>query len=212
MHLSIINLYAKYRDKFHKIVVLYNQNLEARMFSQLLLLLVTSSIFLIFAIKPTSVTVLNLTKEINEKQVTLKLMDEKITNLHQAQEVYSQQKDLITLVNLALPNEPLPEVFMGQLDVISRTNSAPLGGVAFSQIIIKHADDAIMSENLLAGLPPNAHGYAVTFNTTTSYDATKNFLSNLENLLRPLKIDSIIITKTQNDALTLTVKGEVPYY
>ncbi|MCK4588646.1 hypothetical protein KAT60_02400, partial [Candidatus Woesebacteria bacterium] len=80
--------YLRYKSYFLNVIVVYKRRKDLRMFLEITLSLVTISFFAVFALKPTLLTIAELTKEIKTKEETVAKMDEKIQNLERGQQIY----------------------------------------------------------------------------------------------------------------------------
>src|SRR3972149_11044320 len=92
------NNYLRYKSYFLNVVGSYRERADIRVYLEILLSLVTVSIFSIFALRPTLLTIAHLTREIQSKQQTLKTMEDKIGNLGQAQSLYDRERAKIALL------------------------------------------------------------------------------------------------------------------
>ena len=87
--------YVRYRSYFLDIAGRYKERTDIRVYLEILLSLTTISIFSIFALRPTLLTIGGLIKDIEAKKATLVKMDEKMKNLSQAQNLYDQEREKI---------------------------------------------------------------------------------------------------------------------
>ena len=82
------NSYLRYKTYFLNISSQYSKKADVRVFMELLLSLATVSLFAIFAIRPTLITIAELFKEIQGKKTTVAQLDEKIKNRAASSDVY----------------------------------------------------------------------------------------------------------------------------
>lgn len=177
-------------------------------------------VFSLFAIKPTVITIIGLTKEINAKEDTIAKMDTKIANLREAQNIYYQQKEAIDLLDLAIPSNPSPEIFARQLEGLSSIDSVIPNSILFIETTIKGENTlSTLQDEAVTSLPNNTLAVGVNYNGSGNYDSVRNFITNLENLLRLIKVDSFGLSKTPaaegeraNNDMQITIKGRVPFY
>ena len=219
MQLPFKQLYARYHGYFVSALATYSQKPNLKKYLELFLSLGTVSLFSIFAIKPTSITIISLVKEIQAKEQTIKTMDTKIENLKIAQNVYYQQKENLDLLDLALPSNPAPETFARQLEVVSYLNSISINNLSFSETVLKGQDNLIRSKEEKEGLPAKILPTIISFNGKGEYGPINDFITNLENLRRFFKVDTVNIslkksTKDDSDPnmLLLSLSGRLLYF
>ena len=73
--------YLRYKSYFLNVMGRYKERADVKVYLEILLSLATISVFAIFALRPTILTIAGLLKEIETKKETLAKMDEKISNL-----------------------------------------------------------------------------------------------------------------------------------
>lgn len=218
MQTSFKQLYSRYRQYFMNILVLYGKRSDFKRFLELILNLVAVSIFSIFAIKPTAATIIALTKEIKAKEDTIAVMDEKIVNLKNAQNIYYQNKSAIDILNQAIPTLPSPDLTARQIEGIAKLNSLMPSSITFSSSVLKGTDDTKRGRDEFASLPAKTKAITISMSGKSSYESIVSFVVNLEFMRRPFKIDVLNISKKniskdeEQGELTFSINGRVPYY
>lgn len=198
--------YLRYKDFFLNIKSLYDTKPNLRIYLELILSITTIAIFAFFAIKPTVLTIIELNKEIKSKEETLIILKQKIKNLQIASNLLINESQNIQYVDQAVPKNASPEIFIKQVERVANENTLQILGFTFSDIILVGKTD----DNKKAG----AKELPFTFSATGSYRSIYSFLANLENLRRPIKIDSYTINSSITEAgkkIVLTITGRVPY-
>lgn len=208
--------YLRYRSFFLNIVNVYKQKRDVRMFLEILLSLATVSIFGLFALKPTVLTVTELIKSNRAKQETLNKLDAKIDNLQAAQVAYEGEGARINLVDTSVPKDPTPESFVRQIEGLSSKNAVGLLGVSLAGVRLAGPEDKVKrTSSELEPLPEGAKGLAFNLSVAGDFAGLSSFLTDLENLRRPIKIDSSSITSAETEEgarmLVLAVAGRTPY-
>lgn len=185
------------------------------MFLEILLSLGTIAFFAILALRPTALTIAQLLQEVSSKEETLAKLDEKIENLQTAETVYTQQRTNISLLEEAVPEEPLPEIYVRQLEGLSQNHSLTILGITIGEVtLVGQEDETKRAREELAALPQGAGEVSFSISVSGSYENLSSFLSDLENLRRPAKLDQITLTATETEEgqrLVLVVSGRVPY-
>ena len=207
--------YLRYREFFLNIVALYKRNQDLRMFLEVLLSLGTVSFFTFFALKPTLVTVAGLYKEIKSKQETVAKMDTKIKNIATAQNTFNVESTRILITQNSVPDLASPETFVRQIEGLAAGSSLNLLGISIGQLTLAgEAKKVPTSEGDIAPLPEGAPALTFSISVNGAYAGLSSFLSELENLRRPVKIDNVGFTASQTEAgkkLVLLISGRVPY-
>ena len=207
--------YLRYREFFLNISALYRRNQDLRMFLEVLLSLGTISFFAFFALKPTLITIVELYKNIQTKQDLVNKMDTKIQNISAAQAIFDSEAARISLTQNSVPDLASPETFVRQIEGLAITNSVNLLGVSVGQVILVGEEKkSSTSETDIAPLPEGAKSLTFSISVNGAYPALSRFLSELENLRRPVKIDNTGLTSAQTEEgskLVLLISGRVPY-
>lgn len=184
----------------------FYQKKQVRVYTEIVLTLLTIIFFLVFAIRPTLITVAGLIKEIKEKRVIAEKLDQKINDLSLAQKEYQRiQKDLY-LLDEALPLDSRLTVLVRQLEALARKDGAEILSLQFEKTKLK-------SENAVK--PAQAdEAYAINFSigVTGDYFQLKSFLYSLAQLRRITLTDSFLLqAKGKDEKLFLTLNGKASY-
>ena len=107
--------YIRSRYIIQKTIRDYNEKPALRAYLEIFLTMAAISLFGIFAIRPTIITIGKLLQEIKAKEQTINTMKEKINNLNAARDLYNRESDKIDLVSEAIPKEPQPDILALQL-------------------------------------------------------------------------------------------------
>ncbi len=206
--------YLRYRSYYLNIVNIYKQRQDFKVFLELILTLATVSFFALFALKPTILTVIELLKEIEAKEKTVEQMNTKIQNLQQAQTLYVQEEAEIILLETAVPNDPAPDLFVRQIEGLATSYPVNLLGITIGEVTLLGEEKVQKSKDNLQPLPEESKGINFSISIAGGYQGLVNFLSALEDMRRPVKIDALNIIspkleETQN--LVLVVTGRTPY-
>lgn len=206
--------YFRYREYFLNILDLYKRRADLRAFVEIILSISTITIFLVFALKPTALTIISLVKEINEKRATLETLNQKINDLATAQTVYAKNKNLIPSVDVAVSTKPNPDVFSKQVIGLAAKDSVNILGLSIEQVTLVGKATPKKTSADLKPLPGSAHEMPVTINAQGDYPALLTFLGDLENLKIISKIDSVSfstsLTSGQNVIVAL-ISARIPY-
>ena len=206
--------YVKYKELFLKLLIIYKKRNDVRMFLEILLSLITITIFSIFALKPTLLTISQLIKDNREKEETINKMEQKIKNIATAQNIYNQNIEKISLIEQAIPNTPTPENLLRQIEGIAYTNSVTVIGSSVNEVVLIGEEKKKKNKNEIKNLPENVSTITFSVNLTGPYLSLYSFLFDLENSRRPLIINSINInsSKKENESIiVMLITGQTPY-
>ena len=208
--------YARYKGFFLDIIDAYKQRQDLKMFIEVLLTLAAISLLLVFALRPTMLTIISLVKEIKGKQETIAKMDVKIENLRKAQSLVSSEHDSLVLLDDAIPIEPQPDSFIRQVQGFASTNSSQIKNISVDETTLKGTVKKVQAKKEEGSLPSEASGISFSAGFSGKYEDLASFLEKLESLRRPLKINSVSLNKTKDtekteDEINFNIAGEVPY-
>lgn len=207
------NNYLRYKSFFLNMFSQYQERSDWRAYLEILLSLATISMFSVFALKPTVLTIADLIKEIDEKKQTVQRMDDKIQNLSKAQIVYDQWRgNIATLKETAIPKSANSDIFARQIEGLSTKYQV---GLPYFSL------DKSSMFGTAPALPPttdsNTAGFAVTISgEIDQYSSISQFLLDFENLRQPPSIDRVELRTEENrDTLTkiinLLITGQLHY-
>ena len=143
---------------------------------------VVCSIFLFFFIRPTLIEAGRLVKTIEKGEIIDKQLTTKLENLAKAEASINEHKELIPLIDLALP------------DIVDSPNFVDyITDIALKQNINVNT---INSANIENSTTANSQTINFTINFSGDYLAISKFLSNIENNIQMLTIENVSISKS----------------
>ncbi|PIS14734.1 hypothetical protein COT64_01090 [Candidatus Shapirobacteria bacterium CG09_land_8_20_14_0_10_39_12] len=168
---------------------------------------VVIAFFLIFAIKPTLVTIAKLNKEIEDKTLASTQLQKKIDSIVAAQDVYAKNSSNIYLLNDAFPNKsefPKIAYFFEQIATDS--------GVNLTSLNIEKVEE----KALPAKEPSSLQNSQLNFSVSVSgdYPNLKGFIAKLESSRRILILENTVFSRTKKEEsfeLTLFISGRASY-
>ena len=193
----------------------YKERTDIRAYLEILLSLTTISIFSIFALRPTLLTIAELIKEIDSKEETISKMEQKIGNLAQAQTLFDKERPRIILLGTSIPNLGEPVVFARQVEGLSSKYQPAILGQDF---LSKAGNKEKTNKKAVDPLPEGAEELSYSFELTSAvetYNSLTNFLSDFENLRMLGVIDSLKVSTEEDSgkkSLIMSVEGRLPYY
>lgn len=206
--------YFRYKDFFLNVLSFYNAKPNLRIYLELILSLSTIIVFALFAVKPTVLTIIELTKEIQTKEETSAKLKQKIRNLQTVSNLLQTQSEDIKYVDQAVPQTALPETLVKQIETISKENSLQILGFSASDVTLSGKEIESKKTKKVDSLPNNANEFPFTFSASGTFPNIFSFLTKLEDLRRPVKFDSFILNSNVTEGgkvIVLTITGRVPY-
>ena len=207
--------YSRYKSYFLNIVGRYKERADIKAYLEVLLSLVTVSVFAIFALRPTFLTIAELLKEIESKKGTLAQMEEKIQKLSSAQSMYDRERKNIALLDTALPKNPNVESFVKQIEGLSGKHQLPISRFSIESVSVLGSSKDVQAKD--SNLSRTAE-IKFSLGTTVSidqYPTLINFVSDVQNLRRPVIINSTRFSSgsdEQTKTIIMNFEGTFPYY
>lgn len=205
--------YLRYREFYLNISNLYKQRADLRAFLEIMLSIGTVIIFLVFALKPTALTIISLYNEIQEKKSTIAVLDTKINNLQTASGLLSENQNLIPDVDNSVSNAPQPDLISGQLQALATKDSVTILGVSIGQVTLV-GNVEVRATGSTDTLPNGANPMLLSVSARGDYANLVAFLKDIENLRLVTKIDGVGINSSTSDnqsVIVTVVTGRVPY-
>lgn len=165
--------------------------------------LITITIFIVFAIRPTVSVILGLQKNIaNQKEILVKL-NEKAQNLSQGKKNWESLGDENRLkINTAVPAHPEIPLLIKALKM-STPQTASFSALQIQPLTIIDVASSQSANLTLAEI-------SFAYNIQGSYQELLSIIQNLEKSPRLLHIDSLSLNK-QSGELTLSLNGKAYY-
>lgn len=209
--------YQNYRKIFLKNYEYYKSREDIRSYLELVLNLVAISVFSLFAIKPTAITIIDLNKEIKAKEETLKKMNNKINNLQQAQAIIENKESSIKLLEESIPKEHQAEDFMRALGGVATINNLDINSISTQNIPIIGTPKEIEKSKLK--LPEEIKTIHFSASFKGNFSDIIEFTKKMENFIRPIEFESTSLSKKVNETeeenteeLSLSIIMNLPYY
>lgn len=206
--------YYRYKELFLNVSTLYKNRADLRAFLEIVLSIVAVIIFVMFALKPTAVTIISLVRQIEEEKKTLSLLTQKVNDLQKANTIFVQNQVHLESINTAISSAPSPDLFTKQIEGLSARDGVELIGLAINDVILVGAPKAVRVSGELKPLPENANEMGYSISIRGSYDSVNNFIKDLEKLRVTSVIDSITINSSVTESgrvIVAVISGRVPY-
>lgn len=185
-YLSYIKLFPSFKPK----------NLAA--YTTIILTLLTMAFFIVFAIKPTIATIVQLKKQIKDSQFLDNTLKTKIASLITLKDAYATLGSGVDTVSAAIPKTPAAAYFLGQIQtVISQTNTQ----ITTLQVAtVPLTKDSILKKQVTS--------FSFSLSISGPYQSVLSFIEALGTANRLVSYDSISITKEANGIVTAQIEGK----
>lgn len=205
--------YLRYREFFLNIVALYKKRPDLKAFLEIILSISTITIFLLFALKPTILTIISLYQQIQDKKTTLAGLTQKVSNLATANGVLTRNQSVIPDINFAVPKLPNPDALSQQIEALAVRDSVSILGLSVNQVALVGTLSSKTAPGLKA-LPGNAKEMTFSLNVSGDYTNLMPFVRDFENLRLTSKIDTLSISSSTTEkgtVIILIISGRIPY-
>lgn len=181
------------------------KNKTVKTYSSLIFSLITTTIFLIYAIRPTLSTIISLQKSINEQSAVLTKLNQKVKDLTEGRKNYESIDPTlkVRLVDL-LPYSPSLPSLMNSLTILATESQSTISGLQFQPVILEKPIKTLSKDAALKEVD-------FTFNAQGSYSQLINFLNSLKRADRLINISSISFNKPLDAPLIMTVNAKSLY-
>lgn len=191
----------------------YQRRTDVKVYLEIFLSLATVSLFAVFALRPTLLTIAELIKQIEARKEVVIKMNEKISNLTRAQLLYDQERKRLLLLQEAIPKEPEPEVLIRQLEGLSSKNSVNVEAFSLESAVILGSSNQLQKETPQKPVG-GTNELTFTSSATSKYPFLLSFISDIEKMRRPTTIRSLSFSvKEEGDGKTiiLSIQGSMPF-
>lgn len=154
--------------------------------------------FLVFAIRPTFLTISSLLGEIKAKETSTKLMKAKINNLIQAQDNFAQVQERYQIINSSLPDKNSFSTLYDQLQSSAGQSSFSLESINFT-LNPKNTNPAFDA----------AKNYQVSLTSPTAFTSFVNFIDVISQNRRLIDISNLSFSSKNTTSKTATQSSEM---
>lgn len=170
--------------------------------------------FLIFAVRPTILTILSLQKTIIAQNQLLKQINTKADNLSLARDNYNNlNQPLKSKVVALVPTSASLPCFMNYLSDLAATEDATISSIQISQTDLNGTSKCIITDDDLANSQKGkVSKIDFTLNTQGSYNSMVNFLEKIERLNRLVTIENVAFNKdATKSTIFISISGQILY-
>lgn len=196
--------YFRYKDFFLNIATLYKVKPNLKKYLELIFSMFTIGLFAVFAIKPTVITIIDLQKQIKEREETVISLNQKVRDLQTANTVLQSERNRLPIILQSVPDRANPETLVRQIEALALQNSLTMTSFSLTDAVLIGTSKK----------PDTSDELPFTVTVTGSYQNLLSFTKSMQNLRRPVQIDSFAINsslKENEKVLGLIISGRVPY-
>ncbi len=179
----------------------------------LVLSLFVMAIFILFALRPTIVTIVTLKKTIVESEKTLQQLSAKMTNLQKASIQFELLKPMLPILNTTIPNNGAEySPLATSIEILARQTG--------TQLESESLGPTLLFSRIISPFIPSKGQSVIelpfTVRVVGSYPNVSAFLTKLLSMERIILIDSVTITretgsKEENTNVALNISGSAYY-
>jgi cell division protein FtsB len=206
--------YFRYKEVFLNVSAAYKKRADLRAFLEIVLSIVAVIIFLMFALKPTALTIISLFQQIKEEKETLSALTQKVADLKKAQTLLSQNQAYLNDVYIAVASAPAPELFSKQIQGLAAKDGVELASLSINDVVLVGPVKTSRVSAKTQALPGNANEMGYSISIRGSFTNMYNFLKDLENLRIVSAIDTVAINSSITEAgraIVAVISGKIPY-
>ena len=195
---------------------------QIRTYAELTFSLIAITFFVVFAIRPTALTIIDLTKDIQSQQQIDSQLDQKISSLNQANLNFQKYQDDLTVLDTALPTIPLPASFLRQIETLISSYQLTLSSLSIQNVYLVGFPTQNSTPTTLtttASLPTKTVPFSLR--VTGDYARLKSFIQDIQNLQRLNLITDLNFRNSTNEeegasestpTISLSVTGQIPFF
>lgn len=158
-------------------------------------------IFIVFAIKPTVLTIIGLQKSIQDNQQILDTLEKKSQDLTEGKKNYDNlDQNIKTKINTKLPNQVAVITLINNLQT-AVTKTSTISALQVQPVTIYTNISSISSKQDLSEI-------LFSFNVQDSYAQLLQTLDNLSKVSRLINLTSVVLTKSSEGSIGLSVSGK----
>lgn len=195
---------ARPLSRYYTYIKPITENKLVRSYSPYIFSIITITVLIVFAIKPTVSTILNLQQEISNKRQTLKALTQKSQDLTQAKSNYQALGDAtIAHINAEVPVQPDVVLLMKAIQ-----DSVSLSGSTGSAVQIQ---PTTLTPTALENAHPALGQIDFSLTVTDSYQNLSRVIQSLSGATRLLTVSSFVISKQNQGVPTMLINGRSYY-
>ncbi len=183
---------------------IFYQNPIAQVSTQLLATIALVVFFAVFAIRPTILTMTQLSKDISEKQEIDKKLTQKSAALSTLSTEYNKMKSDIPILNTSIPSTPDFDGTLRRIEKVASENN-----IIFSSLRSKK----IPEDNLELSAQPSINSFPITFSAKGTFLDLKKFFDTILTMDRLVVLENVSFTTSDTEeSVFLTGTMNIYYF
>lgn len=166
---------------------------------------------LVFALRPTLVTISGLLGQIEQRKIISEALDRKILSLQKATDELGRVEPRLELLNQALPEESNWNQITRRIEAIATESGIQLVKVEFKDISVASTSAVLNANTEKSNLPANTASVQFTVTGIGEYENMKIMTEKIERLRRILVLSDVDISRDEDGILTIIVTGEAGF-
>jgi hypothetical protein len=163
---------------------------------------------LLFALKPTLVTISSLLGQIEQRKTVSAALDRKIYSLQQASDQLNKVKDRLGLLDQAIPQISDWNTLTRKFEGVATESGVELTKIEFKDISVLNSTP---SGDIVTNLPQGTSSVAFTITGTGEYASMRTMIERLEKIRRILVVSKSQIYRDQMGGLNMLISGEAGF-
>ncbi len=203
---SSLARYRRYLDAAEK-----NQMWQAGIFVILSLGLILTMV--VFALRPTLLTIADLVNQIEEQRALSQRLAQKIDTVRQASDAMANVRDRLVLLDQGLPRQPEWLSWVKSVEAMSTSSGVTIQSISAGPVKEAGASTSATAKSLnqTVSLPDGVERIDFTVVVQGEYEQARKFVEGLENIRRITNVGDVQYAKDTTGAIVTTVKGAVGY-
>jgi Tfp pilus assembly protein PilO len=192
------NRFARFRRYYTALEPILEKP-RTRVYTAVIFSFLAISLFGWYAIKPTVQTIITLRKEIADKTVLNQQMEQKITSLIEAQNVYQEIQPQLPLLQEAIPTDPEAIELVLQVRNLVQTTEATMSSGGFGNVPLVSSDESDGKKTTSAAL--DTREYNVNTSLVGGFPSLETLLNGFMTMRRITTIQSITIVPSTDSTI-----------
>lgn len=175
--------------------------------------LVLLIVMLVFALRPTLITIADLSGQIQQNKDLSDKLNEKIAQVQQASSLLNQIHDKLRLVTDAVPATPAWSLWLSKMEFAASSSGVKIQSASLGPVQLIGTDTAVKDNSSLEAkaLPEQIKGISFNMVVAGQYEQLKGFIERVENNRRLVVLTSLLMSKDKDGKLLTTTRGVVGY-
>jgi hypothetical protein len=199
---------AKSNQLITTLIRTYRKKPVVRLYVTLTMSFLTISFFLVFAIRPTAVTISGLIRDLSAYRKLSADLDQKISAVFAAQSVYMNASSQLVLLDEAIPKTPTMMAFVDQINLLAASRQITLKSIAVDEFsIVRQSDNKTATSSTAAAVT-----YPFVISASGAYSSLYGFLEDLGQLRRIISPQTVTFQQVQSDtgsSISMNISGTV---